>query len=66
MPRIPGNAEWERSLSVANSLIGDVMVTQGNLTAALKVYRDVLAVAVRLAKAHPDNRADATRSVDRV
>ena len=52
----PGNVVWERSLSVANSMIGNVLVSQGNLTAALKVYRDDLAVAVRLAKAHPDNR----------
>ena len=35
--------------------IGDVLVAQGNLPAALKSYRDDLAIAERLAKADPGN-----------
>ena len=51
----PGNAEWQRDLSVSYNKIGDVLVAQGDLPGALKSYRDSLAIAERLAKADPGN-----------
>ena len=36
-------------------LIGDALVTQGNLAAALAVYQESLAVAERLVKANPNS-----------
>ena len=41
----PGNAGWQRDLSVSYNRIGDVLVAQGNLPEALKSYRDGLAIA---------------------
>ena len=35
----PGNAGWQRDLSVSHERIGDVLVEQGNLTAALESYQ---------------------------
>jgi hypothetical protein len=59
----PGNAGWQRDLSVSYEKIGDVLVAQGNLPEALKSYRDRHAIADRLAKADlktptsaPENR----------
>ena len=34
----PGNAGWQRDLSVSYDRIGDVLVAQGNLPEALKSY----------------------------
>ncbi len=51
----PGNAGWQRDLSVAYNKIGDVLVAQGNLPEALKSYREALAIADRLAGADPGN-----------
>ena len=51
----PGNAGWQRDLSVSYDKIGDVQVAQGNLPEALKSFRDGLAIADRLAKADPGN-----------
>jgi hypothetical protein len=34
----PGNAGWQRDLSVSYEKIGDVLVAQGNLPEALKSY----------------------------
>ena len=51
----PGNAEWQRDLSVSHERIGDVQVAQGDLPAALTSYRASLAIAERLAKADPGN-----------
>jgi tetratricopeptide (TPR) repeat protein len=51
----PGNAGWQRDLSVSYTKIGDVLVAQGNLPEALKSFRDGLAIADRLAKADPGN-----------
>ena len=51
----PGNAGWQRDLSVSYNKIGDVLVAQGNLPEALKSYRDGLAIVDRLAKADPGN-----------
>jgi hypothetical protein len=35
----PGNAGWQRDLSVSHDQIGDVLVEQGNLPAALTSYQ---------------------------
>ena len=51
----PGNAGWQRDLSVSYNKVGDVLVAQGNLPEALKSFRDSLAIADRLAKADPGN-----------
>jgi hypothetical protein len=51
----PGNAGWQRDLSVAYARVGDVQVAQGDLAGALKSYRDGLAVAERLARSDPGN-----------
>jgi tetratricopeptide (TPR) repeat protein len=51
----PGNADWQRDLSVSYERIGDVQVAQGALPEALQSFRDSLAIADRLAKADPGN-----------
>ncbi len=51
----PGNAGWQRDLSVSHNRLGDVLVAQGNLTEALTAYRASLAIAERLAQADPGN-----------
>jgi len=51
----PGNADWQRDLSVAYERIGDVKVA-GDLAGALKSYRDGLAIRDRLAKSDPGQR----------
>jgi tetratricopeptide (TPR) repeat protein len=51
----PGNAGWQRDLSVSQDKVGDVQVAQGDLPAALKSYQDGLAIRDRLAKADPGN-----------
>jgi tetratricopeptide (TPR) repeat protein/pimeloyl-ACP methyl ester carboxylesterase len=51
----PGNAGWQRDLSVSYNKIGDVQVDQGNLSEALKSYRDGLEIRDRLAKSDPGN-----------
>ena len=51
----PGNAGWQRDLSVSHNKIGDVLVAQGNLPAALTSYRASLAIRERLAQADPGN-----------
>ena len=51
----PGNAGWQRDLSVSYNKIGDVLVAQGNLPEALKPTATALAIADRLAKSDPGN-----------
>src|SRR5262249_2709600 len=51
----PGNADWQRDLSVAYNGGGDVQVAQGDLAGALRSYRDSLAIRQRLATADPGN-----------
>ena len=51
----PGNAGWQRDLSVSYDSIGDVQVAQGNLGAALTSYQAGLAITDRLAKSDPGN-----------
>ena len=51
----PGNAGWQRDLSVSYTKIGDVQVAQGDLAGALKSYKDGLGIADRLATSDPGN-----------
>ena len=51
----PGNAGWQRDLSVSHDKIGDVQRAQGDLAAALTSYQASLAICERLAKADPGN-----------
>ena len=51
----PGNAGWQRDLSVSYDKVGDVKTAQGDLAGALKAYQDSLAIADRLAKSDPGN-----------
>jgi tetratricopeptide (TPR) repeat protein len=51
----PGNAGWQRGLSVSYEEVGDVQVAQGDLAGALKSYNDSLAIRDRLAKSDPGN-----------
>ena len=51
----PGNAGWQRDLSVSYDRVGDVLVAQGNLPAALESFKASLALAERLAKDDPRN-----------
>jgi tetratricopeptide (TPR) repeat protein len=51
----PGNAGWQRDLSVSFDRVADVLVAQGNLPEALKSYRDSLAIRDRLAQSDPGN-----------
>jgi tetratricopeptide (TPR) repeat protein len=51
----PGNAGWQRDLSVSFDKVGDVLVAQGNLPEALKSTRHSLTIRDRLAKSDPGN-----------
>jgi tetratricopeptide (TPR) repeat protein len=51
----PGNAGWQRDLSVSHNKIGNVLVAQGDLAAALASYRASHAIFERLAEADPGN-----------
>ncbi|MCH9807784.1 MAG: tetratricopeptide repeat-containing protein, partial [Alphaproteobacteria bacterium] len=51
----PGNAGWQRDLSVSHDRVGDVEKTQGNLSAALKSYQASLAIRERLSQSDPGN-----------
>jgi tetratricopeptide (TPR) repeat protein len=46
---------YQGDLAIAYDEVGDVLVAQGDLTAALQAYRDSLAIAERLAKADRSN-----------
>jgi tetratricopeptide (TPR) repeat protein len=52
---MPDDPEKLRTLSAALNEQGEVLVVQGNLTEALKTFRDSLTIADRLAKADPGN-----------
>jgi tetratricopeptide (TPR) repeat protein len=65
----PNNAGWQHDLSVWYDRVGDVLVKQGNLTEALKSFRDGLAIRERLTKADPSNvqwRNDLQFTIDRI
>jgi tetratricopeptide (TPR) repeat protein len=51
----PGNAGWQRDLSVSYEKVGDVQSAQGDLDGALKSYRDSLAIREKLARQDPGN-----------
>jgi hypothetical protein len=51
----PGNAGWQRDLSVLNERLGDVYLAQGNLPDALEQYR------ASLIRMIPIRDADASR-----
>jgi hypothetical protein len=51
----PGNAGWQRDLSVSHNKIGDVQVAQGDLAGALKSFGADLAIAEKLAAQDPGN-----------
>ena len=51
----PGNAGWQRDLSVSYEKVGDVQVAQGNLGAALTSFQASLTIRERLAKSDPGN-----------
>lgn len=51
----PGNADWQRDLSVALNQLGDVQMRQSDLAGALKSYRDGLTVISQLAQFNPGN-----------
>jgi len=51
----PGNAGWQRDLSVAYMRIGDVQLAQGDLAGAQKSHRDSLAIFDRLANSDRGN-----------
>jgi lipoprotein NlpI len=51
----PGNAQWQRDLSIAYERIGSVREAQGDLQAALASFQAELSITDRLAKADPGN-----------
>ena len=53
--RDPGNAGWQRDLSVSFNDIGDVQSAKGDLGGALKAYQDSLAIREKLAAQDPGN-----------
>ena len=58
----PGNAGWQRDLSVSYNRIGDVLVAQGNLPEALKSFRDGLAIRELWRKPTPATPAGSATS----
>ena len=65
----PGNAGWQRDLSVSYNKIGDVQVAQGDLPAALKATATGSRSRERLAKADPGNagwQRDLSVSYDKI
>jgi hypothetical protein len=58
-----GNAGWRRDLSVSHDRIGDVLVAQGDLPAALGEFRAGMAIARALADADPGHAGVAARSL---
>ena len=51
----PGNAGWQRDLSVSYNKVGEVQEAQGDLKAALKSYSDSLAISDSLTKSDSTN-----------
>ena len=51
----PGNAGWQRDLSVSHNKVGDLAVAAGDLPAARTAYEASLAIRQRLADADPGN-----------
>ena len=59
----PGNAGWQRDLSVSYDKVGDVQVAQGDLKAALKSYSDSLAIRRAPGEIRPRQCGLAARSL---
>jgi tetratricopeptide (TPR) repeat protein len=59
----PGDARWQRDLSVSYNKVGEVLVAQGKLAEALQSFRDSLAIRERLAQADPGNASQPQASV---
>ena len=59
----PGNAGWQRDLSVSYEKVGDVQVAQGDLPARSTSYQASLAIAERLAQVRSRQCRLAARSV---
>ncbi|MGE3293967.1 MAG: TIR domain-containing protein [Geminicoccaceae bacterium] len=53
--RDPGNAQWQRDLSVSWNKLGDVRSAQGDLPGALAAFTEGKNIADRLAAADPGN-----------
>ncbi len=53
----PGNAAWQRDLSVAFNKLGDLAVAQGNLPEAQRLFAESLRIRQRLAESDPGNAA---------
>ena len=51
----PGNAQYQRDLTVSHSKLGDLAVALGDTTTAEQHYRTDLSIAERLAATDPDN-----------
>ncbi|MGO8954371.1 MAG: tetratricopeptide repeat protein [Rhodomicrobium sp.] len=51
----PGNAFWQRNVSLSYERVGDVFRARGNLQDALKSFRESLAIAEGFASAHPND-----------
>ena len=52
----PGNAQWQRDLSVSHNNIGDVEQAQGDLVAARAAYASGLSIMQRLTQSDPTNQ----------
>jgi len=51
----PGNAGWQRDLSVSHGRIANMLAAEGDRAGALEAYRTGLAIVGRLAAADPGN-----------
>jgi len=51
----PGNAGWQRNLSVSHERVGNVLATQGNLPVALTAFQATHRILERLTADDPDN-----------
>ena len=61
----PGNASWQYDLGVRYNRIGDLLMAQHNLAAALNSYEAKKDIISRLAKADPGNAAARSRGIIR-
>ena len=61
--RDPGNADWQRDLSISHNKIGEVQRAQGDLGGALKNYQADMEIARKLAKRDPRQCRGAARSL---
>ena len=51
----PGNAGWQRDLSISWNKLGDVRQAQGELSGALQAFAEGMKIAAKLAAADPGN-----------